>query len=77
MITGLPPYREPVVQDMRCVCRRFYRVYVGCEDYQTRFAEKVAQDLGATFIDAKVEPFVTCTCGQVLDFAPEASLMVM
>jgi hypothetical protein len=76
MITALPPYRAPVVESVYCYCRRFYRVYVGCEDYQARFAEKEALELGARFVDARVEPFLTCSCGQVLDFAPEASMMI-
>jgi hypothetical protein len=76
MITGLPAYRPPVVEDVRCVCRAYYRVFTG-EDYQLRLVEKEALELGARFVDAKREPFVTCACGQVLDFAPEASLMVM
>jgi hypothetical protein len=77
MITGLPPYREPIVQDVRCVCRAYYRVFTGCEDYQAKFAKGEAEQMGARFVDARREPFVTCACGQVLDFAPEASLMVM
>jgi hypothetical protein len=77
MITGLPPYREPVTQDVRCPCRRYYRVFTGAEDYQARFAENEAIELGARFVDARREPFLTCSCGQVLDFAPEVSLMVM
>ncbi len=76
MITGLPPYCEPIVQDVRCYCRRFYRVYIGSEDYQARFAEKIAVELGARFVDARREPFLTCACGQALDFTPECSLMI-
>ncbi len=76
MITGLPTYRPPVVEDVHCHCRRVYRVYVGSEDYQAKFAEKEAIEIGARFVDARHEPFVTCSCGQVLDFAPEVSLMI-
>jgi hypothetical protein len=76
MITGLPPYREPITEDVRCVCRAYYRVFTGNEDHQAKFAQKEALELGARFVDARVEPFVICSCGQTLDFAPEASLMI-
>lgn len=69
MITGLPPYTPPVVESVFCYCRAHYRVFVGVEDYQARFAEKEAQELGAVFVDVRVTPFYQC--GQVLDFAPE------
>jgi hypothetical protein len=76
MITGLPPYREPITQNVRCVCRAYYRVYVGSEDYQAKFAEKIAQEIGAIFIDARATPFYQCECGQVLDFTTEASVLI-
>jgi hypothetical protein len=76
MITGLPPHIPPVVEGVRCDCARYYRVYVGCHDYQSRMAEKEAEDIGAVFIDARRVPFYQCPCGRQLDFAPEASLMV-
>lgn len=77
MITGLPAYRPPVVEDVYCHCRRVYRVYVGSEDYQAKFAKGQAQEIGAIFIDARAAPFYQCECGQALDFTTEASLMVM
>lgn len=76
MITGLPGYVPPVVEDVYCHCRAHYRVFVGVEDYQAQFAEKEAGELGAVFVDARVMPFVICECGQALDFAIESSLMV-
>jgi hypothetical protein len=76
MITGLPAYQPPVVEDVYCYCRRAYRVFVGSEDYQAAFAEKEAMEMGALFIDARFTPFVTCACGQVLDFALDASPMI-
>jgi hypothetical protein len=76
MITGLPAYRPPVVEDVYCHCRRFYRVYVGSEEHRACFAEKIAQDIGAIFIDARSTPFYQCECGQSLDFTLEASLMI-
>jgi hypothetical protein len=75
VITGLPAYKPPVVESVHCYCRRFYRVFTG-EQYQLKLAQKEAGEMGARFVDARVEPFVTCACGQVLDFAPEASLMI-
>jgi hypothetical protein len=76
MSNHLPQYSPPIVESVRCYCRRLYRVYVGCEDHQARFAEKEAAKLGAIFIDARQTPFVICACGQVLDFAPECVLTV-
>lgn len=77
MITGLPAYKPPVVESVRCYCGKFYHVFVGGEEYQAQFAEKVAQEIDARFVDAQCEPFVTCTYGQVLDFAPEISMLLM
>jgi hypothetical protein len=76
MITGLPPYTPPFVESVYCYCRAHYRVFVGCEDYQARFAEKEAQEMGAVFVDARRTPFYQCECGQVLDFALECVLAV-
>lgn len=76
MITGLPPYLPPVVESVRCYCRAFYRVFVGVEDYQARFAEKEAAEIGAVFVDARHVPFVTCACGQTLDFAIDCVLTI-
>jgi hypothetical protein len=76
MITGLPPYREPIVQSVRCLCGRFYSVFLGSEDYQARFAEKQAIEIGARFVDSRLEPWLLCPCGQVLDFMPECTVTV-
>ena len=76
MIIGLPAYQPPVVESVYCYCRRFYRVFVGNEDYQARFAEKEAAEMGATFIDARQTPFYECTCGQCLDFAIESTFTI-
>ena len=35
-----------------------------------------ARRMGASFIDAREVPFMTCECGQVLDFKLEESLIV-
>ena len=71
MITGLPAYQPPIVESVFCYCRAHYRVFVGTEDHEARFAEKEAAEMSAIFIDARHTPFMTCTCGQALDFAPE------
>ena len=76
MITGLPAYKPPIVEDVHCLCRAYYRVFVGVEDYQSVFAEKEAAMLGAIFIDARRSPFVTCARGQTLDFSPECTMTV-
>jgi hypothetical protein len=72
---GMPPYPEPVIQDVRCVCGRLYRVFTG-EDYQLRLAKKEAREVGAIFIDARVTPFFPCRCGEILDFTPDTSVMI-
>lgn len=77
MITGLPAYRPPVVEDVRCYCGARFRVFTGCEDYQANFAEKEAAQICAVFVDVRRTPFLVCACGQALDFALESSLMVM
>lgn len=76
MITGLPPYAPPVIESVFCHCRAHYRMFVGVEDYQARFAEKEAVKLGAIFIDARTTPFYQCECGQVLDIVLDGVLTV-
>jgi hypothetical protein len=75
MITRPPAYKAPVIEDVRCLCRRFYRIFSG-EDYQLLLALKEALEAGAIFMDARTTPFFECECGQVLDFAPECSLTI-
>jgi hypothetical protein len=67
----------PVVEDVRCICRAHYRVFVGVEDHQAQFAQREAAQLGAVFVDVRRTPFVICECGQSLDFSLESSLMIM
>jgi hypothetical protein len=57
MITGLPAYLPPVVEDVRCVCRAHYGAFIGGEDYQAHFAAKESMPLDAIFIDARATPF--------------------
>lgn len=73
MITGLPAYREPRDQTLRCICSKLYLVsFTGALDSSAR-----ADLLGAQFIDARETPFMDCECGVFLDFTEEAAAMVM
>jgi hypothetical protein len=76
MITGLPAHKPPVVEEVRCYCGARFRVFTGCQDYQAKFAEREAATFGAVFVDARRSPFVTCACGQALDFSPECTMTV-
>ena len=76
MITGLPAYKPPIAESVRCYCRSFFFVFTGEMDSQAREAEQKAQEMGAVFVDARLTPFYQCECGQVLDFCPEASLTI-
>jgi hypothetical protein len=44
MITGIPAYRSPVEQSIRCTCGQRYVVYLGggIGDAQSRAQERVA-----------------------------------
>jgi hypothetical protein len=76
MITGLPQYRPPLAKPVQCHCRSFFLVFTGSIDCQAREAKRTAEEMGAIFIDARETPFYQCGCGQILDFLPEASLMI-
>jgi hypothetical protein len=76
MITGLPAYRAPALEPVRCHCRSFLLVFTGSMDCQAREAKQKAEEMGAIFIDARVTPFYQCKCGQLLDFMPESTSMI-
>ena len=76
MITGFPAYVPPVAQLLRCVCNEVYYVYVGEHASEAESLHQVARDLGARFVDSRLEPFIRCECGQELDFTPDDSLMI-
>lgn len=78
MITGIPHYTDPIEQSLRCLCGVRYLVLLrdGLGDQESRTRER-AEVIRATFVDARKTPFMLCDCGQLLDFMPEASLMVM
>ena len=79
MITGIPDYQTPVEIGVRCLCRRYYVVFTGqgmiIGDAEGRARER-AVSMRAEFVDARLLPFMNCTCGQVLDFTSEATLML-
>jgi hypothetical protein len=60
MITGLPAYKPPVAEPVRCYCRSFFFVFTGERDSQAREAERKAQEMGAVFVDARLTPFYQC-----------------
>jgi len=81
MITGLPEYRSPVEQSLRCVCGLRYIVFIGGTQVDS-FACNVARDragqMQAHFVDARQVPFMNCACGLLLDFTlNEAAELVM
>ena len=76
MITGFPPYVPPAAQVVRCLCNALYYVYVGEMEAEAGELVQVATDLGARFVDARLEPFIRCECGRDLDFSPEGTLTV-
>ena len=78
MITGLPSYREPIEQSLRCVCGHRYLVYlgVGIGEAESRARER-AEQIGAQFIDARDTPFMKCECGEFLDFTEDVAARVM
>ena len=78
MVTGIPPYIAPAFQAVRCPCGRYYLVFTGDglraqEDHRRAQAET----MGAQLVDARSPPFLTCECGEVLDFSAEGCGLVM
>jgi hypothetical protein len=89
MITGLPDYKPPIEQGVRCRCLRYYVVFTGAGMIESsgagirpphlslQAAELRARDraseMHALFVDARETQFMICDCGEVLDFTPEYS----
>jgi len=82
MITGIPPYSNalPVECSVRCVCGLRYLVFTGAVIIGDAESRERARAVGmrATFVDARAIPFMSCECGELLDFTPgEACEVVM
>lgn len=81
MITGLPAYKPPISQTLRCVCRAYYLVYMGAPfPFDHRAYEAAREDAerrGCIFIDARITPFMNCACGEVLIFVEDEVSTVM
>jgi len=81
VITGLPDYRPPIEQSLRCVCGQRFVVYLGAPLIFDEQALEAATDhaamLRARFIDARSLPWLTCSCGEVLMFVEDAAAVVM
>jgi hypothetical protein len=81
MITGLPDYRPPIEQSLRCVCGQRYLVYMGAafpfDNRAFEAARERAGQMGARFIDARRTPWLMCSCGEVLMFVEDAAAVVM
>ena len=76
MITGLPPNCPPITQMVRCLCNEVYFVFMGSSDAEAQIWGRAANLIGVRFVDARIEPFMLCECGEVLGFSPEGSAMV-
>lgn len=82
MITGLPDYRTPIEQGVRCLCLRYYIVFIGgtqVDDLACNIARERAGQMSAQFVDARIVPFMDCDyCGLMLDFTlNDAAELVM
>jgi hypothetical protein len=81
MLTGLPDYRPPIEQSLRCVCGRRFLVYLGASfpfnEQAFEAARERAEQMDARFIDARDKPWLACYCGEVLMFVEDAAAGVM
>jgi hypothetical protein len=77
MITGIPAYQSPIEQSIRCLCGLRYLVYFGggIGQAEERAKERAAQ-LQAQYVNAHIQPWQVCECGQVLEFMPELSYSI-
>jgi hypothetical protein len=81
VITGLPDYRPPIEQSLRCVCGLRYLVYLDApfpfEGKAMEAAQEQAIMLGARFIDSRQTPWLVCSCDKVLIFVEDAAAVLM
>jgi hypothetical protein len=80
-VTGLPDYRPPIEQSLRCMCGLRYVVFTGApfpfNKHAFEAAREQAQVMCARFIDARQTPWLICSCGEVLMFVEDAAAVVM
>jgi hypothetical protein len=80
-MTGLPDYRPPIEQSLRCVCGQRFIVYLGApsafNERAFEAARERAEQMGARFIDARESPWLICSCGEVLMLVEDAAAGVM
>jgi hypothetical protein len=69
----LPPYSGawPAVVPVRCLCGLRYAVFTGAVviGEGCGLVRAKADAAGLVFVDARVEPYKMCECGQSLDFS--------
>ncbi len=71
----LPPHdsnRIPVEYSARCLCGRRYLIFNpgahSLGDAEGRARER-AEAMRCRFVNSSMDPFLTCPCGQALDFS--------
>jgi hypothetical protein len=81
VFTGLPDYRPPIEQSLRCRCGQRFVVYLSAplifEEQALEAATDHATMLQARFIDARLTPWLICACGEILMFVEDAVAGVM
>jgi hypothetical protein len=69
-VTGLPDYRPPIEQSLRCVCGLRYVVFTGApfpfNEAAFEASRERAEVLSARFIDARETPWLIRSCGDIL-----------
>ena len=74
----LPPYTGtlPGVVSLTCPCGVLCVVFTGAvvRDGGVEAVKSQAEATGRVFVDARVEPFKLCGCGQLLDFTAGESV---
>lgn len=67
----LPAYTGalPAVLTVTCRCLSRFVVLTGVVDAGAEMVRREAEARGAVFVDARVEPFKLCECGEALDFS--------